>query len=156
MSFGERCGFFLSFLLKIFINSLYFLLPLPTIIIKQIIKGIEMNNVVSKNIVEHYNWGDNCDGWHLLKSDELSVIQELVPPGRSEVKHYHEKSKQFFFVLAGTATIIAGSETNVINSREGIFIPAGIAHQLRNDSKNNLEFLVISSPKSHGDKFEVK
>jgi hypothetical protein len=38
---------------------------------------------------EHYVWGDVCDGWHLVKSPSLSVIQERVPPGGAEVKHYH-------------------------------------------------------------------
>ena len=28
------------------------------------------------NNTEHYNWGEACDGWHLLKTDSLSVIQE--------------------------------------------------------------------------------
>jgi hypothetical protein len=27
---------------------------------------------------EHYQWGNLCDGWHLLKSDTLSVIQEKM------------------------------------------------------------------------------
>ena len=31
---------------------------------------------------EHYVWGDGCDGWHLLKHPDLSVIQERVPADR--------------------------------------------------------------------------
>ena len=30
---------------------------------------------------EHYQWGNACDGWHLLKSETLSVIQEKMPAG---------------------------------------------------------------------------
>jgi hypothetical protein len=37
--------------------------------------------IVSLENAEHYNWGGACDGWHLLKSAALSVIQESVPPG---------------------------------------------------------------------------
>ena len=65
-----------------------------------------MSKVVSKNYAEHYKWGNNCDGWHLLKTGELSIIQEEVPPGESEVKHYHNKSKQFFYVLEGKLQLI--------------------------------------------------
>ena len=43
----------------------------------------------------HYKWGTNSDGWHLLEADDLSVIEENVPPGEKEVRHYHNKSQQF-------------------------------------------------------------
>jgi hypothetical protein len=42
---------------------------------------------VTLNNAEHYIWGEGCDGWHLLKGDDLSVIQERVPPGNFETKH---------------------------------------------------------------------
>lgn len=114
-----------------------------------------MNKVVSKNNGEHYKWGANCDGWHLLKSEDLSIIQEVVPPGQFEVKHYHQKAKQFFFVLSGTATIELNDSQKEIKTHEGIFIEAGVPHQLFNNGSEKLEFLVISSPKSHGDRVEL-
>jgi len=39
---------------------------------------------------DHYTWGVNCDGWHLLKSDTLSVIQERMPHNTKEQLHYHQ------------------------------------------------------------------
>jgi hypothetical protein len=59
---------------------------------------------------EHYVWGNGCDGWHLLKTEGLSVIKERVPPGESERAHLHTKARQFFFIswsyppLKATAT----------------------------------------------------
>lgn len=105
---------------------------------------------------EHYNWGNNCDGWHLLKSNNLSVIQEKVPPGCYEVKHYHNFSHQFFYVLKGTATIEIDSETFSLNAFEGIEVKPGQQHQLRNETNIDLEFIVVSSPKSHGDRIVVE
>ncbi len=32
--------------------------------------------MIDINKAEHYAWGNRCDGWHLLKSPEISVIQE--------------------------------------------------------------------------------
>jgi hypothetical protein len=58
--------------------------------------------MVSIETAEHYTWGDGCDGWHLVKSQTLSVIQELVPPGCGEIQYYHKRSEQlslFFRVL---------------------------------------------------------
>lgn len=114
-----------------------------------------MNKVVSKNNAEHYNWGINCDGWYLLKTTNLSIIQEKVPPGKFEVKHYHKKSKQFFFVLKGTATIDVDGIEYTINEQDGIFIDANITHQLINKGSEDIEFLVISSSDSHGDRIEI-
>jgi|TARA_B110000261_G_C12926766_1_gene294785 hypothetical protein len=50
----------------------------------------------SKENSEHYNWGNNCSGWYLVKSESLSVIEELMPPKTHEIKHYHNNSQQFF------------------------------------------------------------
>lgn len=48
---------------------------------------------------EHYIWGENCDGWHLLKSDSLSVIQEKMPPGTKESLHFHSKAQQVNYTM---------------------------------------------------------
>jgi len=106
----------------------------------------------STSNAEHYKWGENCDGWHLLKRDDVSVIQELVPPGQAEVNHLHNVSRQFFYILAGTGTMRIGEETITLSSGEGLEIPPGTAHQFRNDSGEDVSFLVISTPKSHGDR----
>ncbi|OGU34585.1 MAG: cupin [Ignavibacteria bacterium GWB2_35_6b] len=105
---------------------------------------------------EHYNWGNNCDGWHLLKCDNLSVIQEKVPPGCSEVKHYHNFSRQFFYILKGTATIEIGNKIFSLNTFEGIEVKPGQSHQLRNETNIDLEFIVVSSPKSHDDRIVLE
>lgn len=62
----------------------------------------------SRRQLWHYPWGENCHGWHLVKTDDLSVIEELVPPGSFEARHYHKQSTQFFYVLSGVARIEAG------------------------------------------------
>ena len=41
---------------------------------------------------EHYIWGDNCSGWHLVKSQTLSVIEELMPTFTKEDRYYHENA----------------------------------------------------------------
>ncbi len=104
---------------------------------------------------EHYVWGDGCDGWHLLKRNDLSVIRERVPAGRYEQRHYHERARQFFFVLRGVATLIVGKDTVKVREHEGMEVPPNVPHELRNETNEDLEFIVISSPKSHGDRVNV-
>jgi len=112
-------------------------------------------NPVSISNSEHYVWGEKCDGWHLLKRDDMSIIQELVPAGAAELLHYHRQSRQFFYMLSGTGTMLVGDERVVLKQGEGIEIAPLIAHQLRNESTEAALFLVISVPKSHGDRVNV-
>ena len=104
---------------------------------------------------EHYQWGNNCDGWHLLKSNELSVIQEQMPLGTSEHLHYHIIAQQLFYILSGTSSFIIEEKEYEVNSNESIFIPSGIKHQIKNTKNLPLTFLVISQPKAHGDRINL-
>lgn len=111
--------------------------------------------IICNKSAEHYTWGEQCDGWHLVKSDKLSVIQELVPPGCSEARHFHNKAEQFFFILSGVATMELEGEIFYVNSNQGIHIPAGLKYQLSNQHESDLVFIVTSTPASHGDRVEI-
>ncbi len=111
--------------------------------------------VTSNKSAEHYTWGNQCDGWHLVKSESLSVIQERVPSGCSESRHFHTKAEQFFFILSGIATMELEGKTFRVNPNEGIHIPAGSRHQLSNQQEIDLVFTVTSTPPSHGDRVEI-
>jgi quercetin dioxygenase-like cupin family protein len=62
-------------------------------------------NVIDTSSVERYQWGNSCSGWHLLKHDNFSVIEECVPPGENEQRHFHNNSRQFFYILQGEAAL---------------------------------------------------
>ena len=104
---------------------------------------------------EHYKWGNKCDGWHLLKTDSLSVIQEKMPAGTSEQLHFHNNAQQLFYILEGTATFIVEADTLILTTGESIHIEKGKKHFIANDSETELKFLVISEPKAHGDRTQV-
>ncbi len=108
--------------------------------------------IVSIDNANHYAWGDSCDGWHLAQSDHLSVIQERVPGGCGEIRHYHQKSTQFFYVLSGFATLEVADITYQLKPFQGLYVAAGEVHQLRNEYHSDLVFLVISTPPSHDDR----
>lgn len=111
--------------------------------------------MVSIQNAEHYAWGGACDGWHLLKSPDLSVIQERVPPGAAEVRHYHEKARQFFYVLSGRAAIELGDRKIVLGPGQGLAVPPLAPHRLLNPGAQDLVFLVVSAPMSHGDRVRL-
>jgi mannose-6-phosphate isomerase-like protein (cupin superfamily) len=113
-------------------------------------------NIINTGNAEHYNWGSACGCWHLLKREELSIIREKMPPGTSEVKHYHEKSRQFFFILSGEASMAVQNNTYILHPSDGIEIPPLIPHKISNEFTEELNFIVVSNPKSHGDRIEVE
>ena len=101
---------------------------------------------------EHYSWGDGCDGWHLVRTPLVSVIEERMPPGTSEVRHYHRNATQFFYVLQGALSIEVDGAECELGPRQSLWIPAGQPHQVFNRSAAAAEFLVVSTPPSHGDR----
>lgn len=92
----------------------------------------------------------------MVKSKSLSVIQERVPAGCSEVRHLHKKSEQFFFVLSGCATLEVDGETYELKENHGFHVPSNTPHQLSNRCQTDLHFVVTSTPPSHGDGVEVQ
>jgi len=111
--------------------------------------------LVSAATAEHYVWGEVCDGWHLVQSAELSVIEERMPPGAAERRHWHRKSRQFFYVLAGELTMELEGGAHVLGAGMGLEIAAGLAHQALNRSGADVRFLVVSQPPSHGDRVDA-
>lgn len=101
---------------------------------------------------EHYTWGDGCDGWHLVRRPGAGVIQERMPAGTAEVRHYHRQSWQFFYVLQGSLVIEIEGEVNVLGPRHGIEVLPGLCHQVVNRSDTDAEFLVISVPPIQDDR----
>lgn len=93
-----------------------------------------------------------CDGWHLVKDAALSVIEERMPPGSSEVPHSHRFAQQFFFILSGSLVMQVEAEEIQLRAGEGLRVPRGVPHRISNRSEEEARFLVISQPPSHGDR----
>lgn len=109
----------------------------------------------STDSAEHYCWGDGCDGWHLVNTPALSVIQERMPPGTAEQYHYHERAQQFFYVLSGEATFEVAGQRLTVAAGAGLHVPAGAPHRILNLGANDLHFTVTSQPHAHGDRVLV-
>jgi mannose-6-phosphate isomerase-like protein (cupin superfamily) len=107
---------------------------------------------ISIESADHYVWGDDCDGWHLLKTKNLSVIQERVPAGKAEVLHFHHRAAQFFYILRGAAQVVVEEVVISLQAGQGLHVAANTPHRFENASTGTVEFLVISTPPSHGDR----
>jgi mannose-6-phosphate isomerase-like protein (cupin superfamily) len=117
-------------------------------------KDAAQAGAVNRANVQHYRWGTDCDGWHLVKDEQLSVIEELMPPGAAEIRHHHRRAQQFFYILSGEVAMEVEGQTTRVPAGSGIRVLPGKQHQIRNPSSSAARFLVISQPPSHGDRID--
>ncbi|MBT0727188.1 cupin domain-containing protein [Rosenbergiella australiborealis] len=111
--------------------------------------------MIDKESAEHYIWGDHCDGWYLLKQQDLLIIHEKMPAHTAEQRHYHHRARQFFFVLSGQLTMVLQDKVHCLHPQQGIEIPPLSPHQACNRSDMAVEFLVISQPSTQGDRENI-
>jgi mannose-6-phosphate isomerase-like protein (cupin superfamily) len=115
--------------------------------------------IISIKSAEHYKWGgpngSDCDGWHLVKTADLSVIEELMPPGTREARHSHVHSRQFFFIIEGELTMEVERHDFLLRAGEGLEVSPGQEHQALNRSRGPVRMIVTSQPPSHGDRIEA-
>jgi len=102
-------------------------------------------DLISKETAERSLWGDACEAWTLVSNRAQHVMQERMPPGAFEVPHVHEHVRQFYVVLAGTATVEVNGRSERLEPGEGVEIEPRAVHRLGNESHDALDFLVISS-----------
>ena len=111
--------------------------------------------VLNLNNAEHYTWGAGCDGWRLLNRSDLSVIEERIPPGLGEVSHFHNHSRQVFFVLQGQLEIEYGSERARLGKGDSLEIVPTVHHRVYNGFDEDAIFLVISAPSTMNDRVNL-
>ena len=74
-----------------------------------------------------------------------------MPPGSSEQPPVHVQAQQLFFILAGVATFGVEGPISAVKANESIHLPRGATHCIANKGDQDLNFLVVSGPKAHGD-----
>jgi mannose-6-phosphate isomerase-like protein (cupin superfamily) len=114
-----------------------------------------MQKVSKYEPLHHYQWGNGCDGWVLVDTQNLSVKQERMPPQTSEALHYHEKAQQLFFILKGIATFEVEDKSYTVQSGEGFYIEAMKKHRIINNTAGDLEFILSSQPSTSNDRYNI-
>lgn len=111
-----------------------------------------MKIVSREQALKHYTWGEGCDGWNLVDGPGLSVKLERMPPHTSEQEHYHERSRQFFYILKGAAIFETEQGRVSVGAQQGIEIVPGLRHRILNEGSEDLEFILSSQPSTAGDR----
>lgn len=81
-----------------------------------------------------------------------SLAEATVPPGTETEAHYHPRSEEIYYVLRGQGLMILEGERREVGPGDGILIPPGARHRIRNIAQDPLVFLCCCSPPySHQD-----
>ncbi len=110
---------------------------------------------VTKEIAQHYLWGKVNQSWKFLSDEQLNVHLEIIEPSSGEIMHYHKQAMQFFYIIEGQASFILNEKSYILNAEEGIQVKVNQPHLIKNESEMLLKFLVITSPYSELDRFNV-
>ena len=73
-----------------------------------------------------------------------SLAEATLPEGAITDRHYHKRSEEFYYLLAGRGLIEIDGEQRKVGPGDAILIPAGAWHQIR--AIEPLQFLCCCAP----------
>jgi mannose-6-phosphate isomerase-like protein (cupin superfamily) len=75
-----------------------------------------------------------------------SLAEARLPKSGSTTEHYHVKTEEIYFILAGTGRIRIGGEERPVKVGDAIAIPPGQVHKLWNTGNEPLRLLCCCTP----------
>ena len=98
-------------------------------------------------------WGTETT---LLRGEGYEVRGLRVDPGKGFGPHRHFHRSEYLSVLRGTAEVVVDGKEHILTKGEGVYIPVGALHSLRNPGKMPLEVIEIATGEYLGyDDFEL-
>ena len=81
-----------------------------------------------------------------------SLAEATLPPGGATEAHRHPLTEEIYYILRGKGAMAVGEEARAVGPGDGILIPPGARHQIRNTGAEPLVFLCCCAPPySHED-----
>jgi mannose-6-phosphate isomerase-like protein (cupin superfamily) len=81
-----------------------------------------------------------------------SLAEATLPPGAATEAHRHPVTEEVYYVLRGVGRMAVGFEEREVGPGDGVLIPPGTRHTIRNVGAEPLVFLCCCAPPySHED-----
>ncbi len=90
--------------------------------------------------------------WFYLLGPQNSSARNLVlglaefPGGTLAAAHTHPAEEEMLYILSGQGAILAGEQGIRLEPGVAVYIPPGLAHQIRADGEEPLRLVTIFSP----------
>ncbi len=95
---------------------------------------------------------DNHDFRQVLYTGKhLQLVLMALKPGEDIGSETHTTHDQFFRIEKGRAEIIIDGATTAVKSGDGIIVPAGALHNLKNTGDKALRLYTLYGPPNHVD-----
>ena len=75
-----------------------------------------------------------------------SLAEATLPVGTETQAHYHPKTEEIYYILRGVGRMAIESEVREVKVGDGIAIPPGKKHQIRNVGSEALVLLCCCAP----------
>ncbi len=79
-------------------------------------------------------------------SKDLSIGIVTISPGQSGDPHIHDDAQEAWYVISGKGELIVGDEKAELIPDTLVVAPAGVEHQIINDSNEPLKVMFVFSP----------
>ena len=87
-----------------------------------------------------------------LDTENQSLAEATVPPGGETEQHFHRRSEEIYFFIAGSGLMRLGDEESDVSAGDCVVIPPGAEHKLWNPGEEPLVLLCCCAPAySHED-----
>jgi mannose-6-phosphate isomerase-like protein (cupin superfamily) len=75
-----------------------------------------------------------------------SLAEARVSPGATTAAHYHRRTEEIYYLLAGRGRMRLDDEWRDIAAGDAVAIPPGAVHQITNTGNEELVFLCCCAP----------
>ena len=75
-----------------------------------------------------------------------SLAEATVEPGAATAEHYHPRTEELYYFVAGEGRMRLGSDESEVTAGDCVVIPPGIVHKLWNEGAEPLVLLCCCAP----------
>jgi mannose-6-phosphate isomerase-like protein (cupin superfamily) len=75
-----------------------------------------------------------------------SLAEATIPVGEETEAHHHPRTEEIYYVLSGRGLMSLGMERREVGPGDGILIPPGTLHKIRNIAATPLVILCCCAP----------
>lgn len=95
---------------------------------------------------------DNSDFRRVLYTGQnMQLVLMSIPPGQDIGSEVHDDRDQFFRFETGTGEVVIDGVANPVKADDGVIVPAGAEHNVRNTGSEPLRLYTIYGPPEHLD-----
>jgi mannose-6-phosphate isomerase-like protein (cupin superfamily) len=87
----------------------------------------------------------------LYTGKNLQLVLMTIPAGEEIGAEVHEDRDQFFRIEEGSGEVLIDGRTHEIEDDDGIIVPAGARHNIRNTGEGPLRLYTLYGPPEHKD-----